>query len=82
MKKVFKCEATGEEIVVQKTKNREYNETRNMSIEELTKILEWVDIQTLKSALSNVLNGKTDRLIYIAQALHGRIYDVLRKAEW
>jgi hypothetical protein len=80
--KRFVCKETGEEIIVQKTKNKDYNDIRNMSLNELTNILNWVDDSILLKAMERVMNEKTNRFIKICQVVHGRMYAVLKKAEW
>lgn len=49
-----------------------------MSVEELRTILRWIDVKTLKDALAAELVHDPVKMISIVQAIHGRMYNIIK----
>ncbi len=71
----FYCSETGETLIV----NKEIREDTIQSGRALGNLLLNTPEQYLKPALERVLEENPKRLLRIAQAVHGRLYEAMRE---
>jgi hypothetical protein len=81
MKKTFKCEATGEEIVIttQRTSGFSYENIINMTTPNITAILSYANENAVRDAIKFLAKERKERFISLAKLFHGRMYENMRK---
>lgn len=80
MKKFF-CEETGEIITIYNSLENascDYDKIRNMSKQDLRNILNWANEKTLRDAMQQIAKENKERILKLAQIIHGRMYEQIR----
>lgn len=86
-KKIFECEDTGERITIEKDfDNRDfsYDEIHNWSVEDVERVIMYVNENTFRDAMRNIAKSKDTRkkIISIASTVHGRMYDIIKEMSY
>lgn len=79
--KKFVCEETGERITIFNSLENascNYDRIKNMSKQDLKNILNWANEKTLRDAMQQIAEENKERLLKLAQIIHGRIYEKIR----
>ena len=81
--KKFVCESTGEIFYMSgneffEQKETDYDRIKNMSKSDLINVLSWANEKTLREALHHIAYANKERLLRLAQMIHGRMYELIR----